>query len=337
VKQAILNDTEEVQPTEAQKKFLDLRFGMFIHFGINTFYNTEISKGDLPLHNFDTKYIDTNQWCSIAKNAGMKYILITAKSVDGFCNWHSKYSKYSVANTRYKRDILAEVVDSAERNGLKIGFSYSLWDNHVFNNQLDENIYNEFILNQIQELLTTYGPLVELWFDGFWHRHDFGWKAESGFAVSQDKFIKSWRMEGAYRWGWDYIYAFCKSIQPDCLIFNNPTRFFRGLPLLPVDGRAAEKGEDLEQNQNVWSWLGNKVFLPLQIETTLSQRGEGAFIDGNWFWHNTDKSVAKKWKIKNWRKNAEKIGANLLLNVGPMSNGQIRPEDQKTLLKLRKD
>jgi len=333
----MFNNSEEVQPNRIQQQFLNLKFGMFIHFGINTFYNTEISKGDLPLHNFNTKYIDTNQWCTIAKNAGMNYILMTAKSVDGFCNWPSKYSNYTVENTRYKRDILGELVDAATRNGLKIGFSFSLWDNHVFNNNLDENIYNDYILNQLEELLTDYGPLIELWFDGFWHRHDFGWKAENGFAVSNEEFIKSWRMGGAYRWGWDYIYAYCKSLQPDCLIFNNPTRLFRGLPLLPVDGRSAEKGEDLEQNQNVWNWLGKDIYLPLQIETTLSQRGGGAFPDGNWYWHDTDKSVAKKWKVRNWIKNAEKIGANLLLNVGPMSNGQLRPEDENVLLKFQKE
>jgi alpha-L-fucosidase len=330
-----LTDSEEIQPDEVQKKFLDLKFGMFVHFGINTFHGTEISKGDLPLYNFDTPQVDTNQWCMTARNAGMKYILMSAKSIDGFCNWPSKYTNYTVANTPYKKDILAELVDSATKYGLKVGFSFSLWDNHVFKNELDDEVYNDYILHQIEELMTGYGPLVELWFDGFWHRQYYGWKAKNGFAVSQDQFIMAWRMEGAFRWKWDYLYAQCKILQPGCMIFNNPTRLFRGLPLFPVDGRAAEKGEDIEENRNVWHWLGKEIFLPLQIETTLSQKGEGNFSDGNWFWHKTDKSVAKKWKIRNWRRNAEKIGANLVLNVGPMYNGKLRSEDEKVLLRFQ--
>jgi len=330
-------DNTQVKPDEVQKAFLDLKFGMFIHYGINTFHNTEVSDGDLPLYNFDAEAVDTNQWCMTAKNAGMKYIVMTAKSMDGFCNWPSKYTNYSVGYTSFKKDILAELINSAEKYGLKVGFSYSLWDNRIFNDTLEDEVYNTFILNQVKELLTSYGPLLELWFDGFWRRQDFGWKAPNGYAVPADHFIHAWRMEGAFRWKWDYLYAFCKSLQPDCLVFNNPTRLFRGVPLLPVDGRAAEKGEDLSENKNIWKWLGKDVFLPLQIETTLSQKGRDAYGDGNWYWHSSDNSVAKKWKIRSWRKNAEKIGANLALNVGPMSNGKLRPEDEKVLLRFQSE
>ena len=335
MKQAtIYQDNTEVLPTEAQKQFLDLKFGMFVHYGINTFNEVEISQGDLPLYSFNAETVDTDQWCMTAKNAGMKYIILTAKSVDGFCNWPSKYTNYSVQYTPFKTDLLSEFVNSAMKFGLKVGFSYSLWDYHIFNDVLKDEVYNEYILNQVEELLTEYGPLIELWFDGFWHRQDFGWKADNGFAVPSEQFIRTWRREGAFRWKWDYIYAFCKSLQSDCLIFNNPTRLFRGLPLLPVDGRAAEKGEDLEENNNIWNWLGKDVFIPLQIETTLSQKGREPYIDGNWYWHQSDKSIAKKWKIRSWRKNAEKLGANLVLNVGPMSNGKLRPEDEKVLLRF---
>ena len=327
-------DNIEVLPTEAQKQFLDLKFGMFVHYGINTFHNSEISQGDLPLYSFNAETVDTDQWCMTAKNAGMKYIILTAKSVDGFCNWPSKYTNYSIQYTPFKKDLLSEFVNSAVKFGLKVGFSYSLWDYHIFNDLLKDEAYNDYILNQVEELLTEYGPLVELWFDGFWYRQDFGWKADNGFAVPSEQFIRIWRREGAFRWKWDYIYAFCKSLQSDCLIFNNPTRLFRGLPLLPVDGRAAEKGEDLEENNNIWNWLGKDIFIPLQIETTLSQKGKEPYIDGNWYWHQSDKSIAKKWKIRNWQKNAEKLGANLVLNVGPMSNGKLRPEDEKVLLRF---
>jgi len=324
----------EVGPDKVQKKFQELKFGMFVHFGLNTFYSNESSDGDLPLYNFNPEIIDTNQWCMTAKNAGMNYILINAKSSDGFCNWPSKYSNYTVDNTPFKTDILSELINSAEKYGLKTGFSYSLYDGHVFIDQMNEDIYNEYIVNQVTELLSEYGPLVEIWFDGFWHRQNHGWKAENGFAVPMPQFLNSWRNEGAYRWKWDYLYSIVKNLQPETMVFNNPTRLFRGLPLFPVDGRAAEKGEDLEVDQPIWNWLGEDVYLPLQIETTLSQKGKKPFYDGNWFWDHSDKSVAKKWKIRQWLKNAGKLNANLVLNVGPMANGKLRPEDEKVLLRF---
>ncbi len=324
----------EIQPDENKKKFMDLNFGMFIHYGINTFYDTEISDGDLPLYNFDPPGIDTDKWCSTAKNAGMKYILMTAKSMDGFCNWPSKYSNYTVKQTPYKRDILASMVNSAEKYGLRIGFSYSLWDNYIRLNNPSDLSYEYFIMHQLEELLTSYGPLVEIWLDGFWKRQSYGWRNDQGFPAPQKKFLQAWRLEGAFRWRWDYLYGYLKSLQSNCLVFVNSTRAFPGLPLLPVDGRNAEKGVDTEEDEPVWAWLGDETYLPLQIETTLSQKGQGNFLDGNWYWHKWDKSVAKKWQVNTWRKRAEKLKANLLLNVGPSISGSLRPEDEKLLSKL---
>lgn len=330
-----MDEAQDIKPTSLQQEFLDLKFGMFVHYGINTFYDAEMSDGDLPLFNFDPPMVDTDQWCMTANNSGMKYILFSAKSMDGFCNWPSEYSNYTVAHTPYKTDILGKLVESAGKYGLKVGFSYSLWDRYIQSTITDAEAYEEFLINQLGELMTSYGPLVELWLDGFWTRQDFGWKNEDGFAAAQPEFLKAWRQEGAFRWRWDYLYGTLKRIQPDCLIFLNSTRAFWGLPLLPVDGRNAEKGIDIEENKTEWEWLGQQVYLPLQIEMTLSQKGHGAFEDGNWYWHRSDSSVAKKWRVKSWRNKAEKMNANLLLNVGPSPSGKLRPEDEKILLKIR--
>ena len=326
---------QEIQPSIIQQEFLDMKFGMFIHYGINTFYDTENSDGDLPLFNFDPPVVDTDQWCKTARNCGMKYVVMTAKSIDGFCNWPSQYSDYTVENTPYKQDILGKLVESAEKYGLRVGFSYSLPDHYIRASLKDEAAFEDFILAQVEELTTSYGPLVEMWFDGFWEKQSLGWKNEEGFAAPQERFLAAWRMEGAFRWRWDYLYGNLKLFQPDCLVFLNSTRAFYGLPLLPVDGRNAEKGVDIDQNQTVWSWLGEKKYLPLQIEATLSQKGQGAFADGNWYWHRSDNSVAKKWQVNSWRNKAEKMNANLLLNVGPSPSGKLRAEDEKILLKIR--
>jgi alpha-L-fucosidase len=326
---------QEIQPDKRQQKFLNLKFGMFIHYGINTFYDTESSDGSLPLFNFDPPAVDTDQWCMTAKNCGMKYVLMTAKSMDGFCNWPSEYSNYTVAQTPYEKDILAQLVDSAGKYGLQVGFSYSLWDSHMKKNITEDEAYTAFIINQLEELMASYGPLTEIWMDGFWKKQLFGWKNKDGFASSQKNFIKAWRREGSFQWRWDYIYGHLKQLQPDCFVFMNSTRAFHGLPLFPVDGRNAEKGTDMENNQTGWEWLGKKIYLPLQIETTLSQKGHGKFLDGNWYWHRSDSSVAKKWQVNSWRNRAEKMKANLLLNVGPSPSGTLRMEDEKILLKIR--
>jgi alpha-L-fucosidase len=329
-------DDIEIQPDKHQQSFMDLKFGLFIHFGINTFYNTEISEGELPLFSFDPPEVDTDQWCLTAKNCGMKYIVYSAKAMDGFCSWPSRYSNYTVEFTPYKADILDRLVNSANKYGLKVGLSYSLWDKHVIEGRPSDQVYLEFILNQLEELLSNYGNLAEIWFDGFWIRQQNGWKGEDGFATDRQKFIHSWRREGAFRWQWDHLYRFVKSLQPACLVFNNSTRVFKGLPLHPVDGRNAEKGQNMENDQPVWDWLGEPVYLPLQIETTLSMKGKGKFLDGNWYYHQGDRSIAKRWQVNSWRRKAEKINANLLLNVGPTPGGRLRPEDEKLLLKIRK-
>ena len=325
---------EEVKPRSIHSAFMDLKFGMLVHFGINTFFNTETSDGKLPLHGFNPPEVDTDQWCLTARNCGMKYMVYSAKAIDGFCSWPSRFSDYNVSYTPYKDDILQKLVNSANKYGLRVGFTYSLWDNYIMQSDPEEKRYQEFILNQVEELLSDYGELIEIWFDSFWLRQSSGWKGEGGFASDQRHFIHSWRREGAFRWQWDRLYRLVKSIQPDCLVFNNSTRVFRGLPLHPVDGRNAEKGQDLEDDHAVWDWLGNKSFLPLQIETTLSVKGKGKFADGNWYYHQGDNSIAKRWQVNGWKRKAEKIKANLLLNVGPGPFGRLRPEDEKLLLKI---
>jgi hypothetical protein len=118
-----------------------------------------------------------------------------------------------------------------------------------------------------------------------------------------------------------------KSIQPDCMVFNNPTTAYRGVPLLPVDARPAEKGHKMDADQKYWQWLGDSTYLPLEIETTLSRKGDELFPSGNWFWHEWDHSVATREEVMEWVQAAQRLDANLVLNVGPMSDGKLRPED----------
>ncbi len=335
------------QPTAAQKAWMQLKFGMFIHFGINTYYNVEWSDGSLDPSKVNPVNLDTDQWCKVAKAAGMKYIVIVTKHHDGFCLWPSKQTNYSIASTPFKKDILAALANSAHKHGLKLGFYYSLWDRHEKSHDTNINVYvNDFMLPQLHELMTGYGPVVEIWFDGFWKYQKNGWTQKNtiidGEATKSTRdterdnaFVQSWRNEGAYWWQMDRVYQQLKQWQPECLVMNNSTSAFPGVPLHPVDIRSGEKYTEVHEDRKVWNWLGKDVYLPLQIETTMSVKGDEKFPSGNWFWHEWDKSILAKEQIQQYLKVADSMQANLLLNVGISDKGTLRPEDESTLLTLQ--
>jgi alpha-L-fucosidase len=335
----------ETTPSNVQKTWMDLGFGMFIHYGVNTYFDKEWSDGTLDPYRVNPTGLNTMEWCRTALEAGMKYIVIVCKHHDGFCLWPSKYTDYTIARSQYTRDFIASLVNSCEKSGLKVGFYYSLWDQHqAYINDDDWHLLG-FIRNQLEELLTSYGPVVELWFDGFWQRQQSGWTKISEDVQDSDEgspdpeksdenFINAWRMEGAYRWQMDHLYNFVKSIQPDCLVMNNSTSSYKGVPLFPVDARTGERYTDLENDRKIWSWLGNDIYMPLQIETTMSTQGNNRSPAGNWYWHEWDHSVLSKEEVLLYLEKAKAAQANLLLNVGPDYLGKLRPEDEELLRTL---
>lgn len=335
-----LNEAPKAEPTKQQKAWMDLGFGMFIHFGINTYYDTEWSDGTLDPSKVNPTKLNPDQWCETAKAAGMKYLILVTKHHDGFCNFITKHTKYGIANTPYKKDIVEATANACAKHGIKFGIYYSLWDrNHPLHDK-DEMAYADFMMLQLEELFSKYGPITELWFDGFWKKQKGGWKPEgmpdSKIFNSAEAFMAAWRSEGAYRWKMDQIYQQVKRWQPDCLVMNNSTTAFPGVPLFPVDIRCGEKAQDMGEDRKVWPWLSDQVYLPLQIETTMSQKGKkGSFESGSWFWHEWDDSVASKDKILGWLANAKKLEANLLLNCGPTPEGLLRKIDEKMLKSLR--
>jgi alpha-L-fucosidase len=323
------------QPSDAQRAWMSLGFGMFIHFGINTYYDMEWSDGTLDPSAFNPTDLDTDQWCYVAKKAGMKYIVLVAKHHDGFCLWPSAYTDYSVKSSPFKGDVVKELYHSAQKYGLKPGLYYSLWDRHEPSHDADEDAYVGFMKNQLDELLGNYGEIVELWFDGFWRKQQSGWRNEDGDWALPDDFIKAWRFEGAYRWQMDHLYQYVKKLQPNCLVMNNATTTYPGVPLHPVDALSGEKATEVKEIQRVWNWLGRDHYFPMQIETTMSQKGpEGQFETGSWFWHEWDNTVATHEQIREWLVIALKMDANLLLNCGPGPDGKLRDLDVKVLTTL---
>ncbi len=330
-----VQENDFLPPTPAQRKWMDLKFGMFIHFGINTYYDLEWSDGTLDPSAFNPTGLDTDEWCRTAQRAGMKYIILVAKHHDGFCLWPSAYTDYSVKSSPFKGDVVAELARSARKYGLKLGLYYSLWDRHEPLHDSDEYTYVGFMKDQLTELLTNYGEVVELWFDGFWRKQNSGWSLPDGSHTPSDDFVDAWRREGAYRWQMDHLYQFIKQIQPGCIIMNNATTRYPAVPLHPVDALCGEKATKVRDFRRVWNWLGRDRYYPMQIETTMSQKGKDQFTSGSWFWHEWDDTVASREQVLQWLDIASQMEANLLLNCGPDPDGRLRPLDVKVLESIK--
>lgn len=314
-------------PSPAQKAWIDLRFGLFIHFGINTFYDTEWSDGTLSPSAFNPTEFDPDQWCETARAAGMRFVLLTAKHHDGFCNWPTAYTGYSVASSPTRIDVMRDLSRAAEAAGLRLGFYYSLWDRHEPTDD-DDAAYGTFMKRQLTELLSDYGPICEIWFDGFWAKMPGGIPALE--QLTPDGLLDIWRDVGAKRWGWDDIYRLVKQLQPDCIVINNSMREF-SVPLYPADARSSEQRiREGSDNSDVFVHRGLRMFVPAQVEITMSNQG-GVHGEGSWFWHPGDHYVRPAGEILDLVQATARRSQVLVLNVGPMATGKIRPEDETVL------
>ena len=178
--------TQQYQNDPKLEWFRDAKFGLFMHWGPSSVNGTEIGwsrqghpfdhgdgTGLVPDEKYDNLYksfnpvkFDADEWMKLAKKAGFKYIVFTAKHHDGFSNWHTKLRDYNIANTPFKRDICKELSDAAHKYGLKLGWYYSTRDwSHPDYLVGDNKKYNDFYEGQVRELLTNYGKVDIMWFD----------------------------------------------------------------------------------------------------------------------------------------------------------------------------
>lgn len=187
------------RPNPAQQAMIKRGYGMFIHFGVNTFADVEWSDGTIPVEKYNPTQLDPDQWVRTARDAGFRYVLLITKHHDGFCLWNSQYTTYDVAASPVKTDVVKAVADACRKYGLQFAVYYSLWDRHEPSYK-DKNpqVYIDYMLKQLTELFTQYGPICELWLDGGWDRKP------------QD-------------WGIDQIYRLVKKFNPACAVSVNHT------------------------------------------------------------------------------------------------------------------
>ncbi len=198
-------------PSERQLAWHDLEYYGFVHFNMNTFSDMEWGMGDEDPADFNPTALDTRQWAKVAKEAGMKGIIITAKHHDGFCLWPSAYTEHSVKNSPWKDgkgDLIQELREACDEYGLEMGIYYSPWDrNHA---DYGTPAYITYMRNQLTELLTNYGDIFEVWFDGA--------NGGTGYygGANENRYV-----DKLTYYDWPSIYALVRELQPMAVMFSD--------------------------------------------------------------------------------------------------------------------
>ncbi len=328
-----------VTPSPRQFAWQVLEFTAFIHFTVNTFTGREWGTGAEPDSVFNPTAYDARQWVKVCKQAGMKLVILTAKHHDGFCLWPSRYTDHSVKKSPWRNgegDVVRDVSAACSEFGLKFGIYMSPWDRHerTFG---DSPAYNQYFENQLTELLTNYGPVAEVWFDG-----------ANGEGPNGKRQV----------YDWPAYYRIVRKLQPDAVIA------IMG-PDVRWVGTESGYGRDTE-----WSVLPNLVSIPDSV--SLSSRNDGVdawfsprdlmdrdlgsrarlagarnllwypaevdvSIRPGWFYHGSeDTRVKTPAELLDIFYSSVGRNAVLLLNVPPNTLGLIGEADIRSLREMRR-
>src|SRR5690606_13285638 len=198
-------------PSERQLAWQELEYYAFFHFNMNTFTDMEWGLGGEDPSVFNPTELDVNQWVKTVKQAGMKGVIITAKHHDGFCLWPTETTEHSIKNAPYKDgkgDLVKELAEASKAHGLKFGVYLSPWDrNSEF---YGTDTYVDIFHDQLRELLTNYGPIFEVWFDG----------ANGGTGYYGGANEKR-EIDNKTYYQWDKTIEIVRELQPDAVIFGD--------------------------------------------------------------------------------------------------------------------
>ena len=316
----------KVVPTKQQIEYQKMEFIGFVHFSINTFTDKEWGYGDESPKLFNPTALSTDQWCKVAKEIGMKQLILTAKHHDGFCLWPSNYTKHSVKNSPWKDgygDSVREFVSACHKYGLKVGLYLSPWDrNHA---EYGYRNYLTYYKNQLNELLTQYGEISEIWFDGANGGTGYYGGANEERRIDRTSYYK-----------WQEVFEFVKSLQPNILIFSDAGSDIRWI--------GNEKGFAGETN---WSMINidDIVIGAADVQYVNSGDPNGArwvvgecdvSIRPGWFYHEREDSLVRSPQelVDIYYKSVGRNGI-LLLNIPADKRGLFHENDIEVLKKFK--
>lgn len=304
----------QVLPSPRQVQWQQMETTLFAHFTVNTFTDKEWGDGTESPSVFNPSAFDARQWANAAKDAGFKMIILTAKHHDGFCLWQSKFTDHSVKNSPWKNgngDVVKEVSEACKEVGLKFGVYLSPWDRHE--PKYGTDAYNEHYKNQLRELLTNYGEISEVWFDGA--------KGENAKNMQYD-FPGYWTI--------------VRQLQPNAVIFSDIGPDVRWV--------GNESGNASESS---WATINTEGLDVGKADSKYLNTGDS---DGkSWIAPETDVSIRKGWFYHESENNSVKtpqqlvdlyyksVGRNslLLLNIPPNKSGLFEETDIASIKEMR--
>lgn len=332
-----LNDKEveryiSVKPNENQLRLAQKPFYAFIHFGMNTATAREWGTGKETVDDFTIKSIDAKQWVDVIKSSGASGIILTCKHHDGFCLWKSKYTDFCIKNTEFDGDIVKMLSDECHRQNIDFGVYLSPWDMH--DKRYGKPEYNDYFCNQLTELLTNYGEIFEVWFDG----------AKGKNAVD-------------FEYDWSRYYALIRRLQPkaNIAICGPDIRWVgneggrtrnaeysvvpQSLTMCETIAKNSQQSEDDASSlQNITSTdedLGSRKILEQSTNLCWYPAEVDVSIRKGWF-YSKNENITVKSPRKLFNIYLTSVGNNctLLLNVPPTDEGVIHSKDVKVLEKL---
>jgi alpha-L-fucosidase len=315
---------------ENREWFSDAHFGMFIHWGISSVLGKEIgwalsgqdiNKYHQNIQVFNPQKFDAAAVVKLAKDAGMKYITFTTRHHDSFSMFDTKYSDWNIMNTPYGKDVLKQLSDECQKQGIRLFCYYSLTDFYRadycqgnvkkatgIEGECNWDSYIQFMKNQLTEILTNYGPIYGIWFDGHWDQVE---KLPGGRSGNQIR-----------KWHYDEIYSLIHQLQPGCMIVNN-----HHLAVFPgEDFQTFER--DLPGENTGGGYSADAIIsrdLPLESNDIIGK---------SWGYVTNDTIDRSTKELVHLLIKSAGLGANFLLNIGPTPEGEVRKAHQERLLEM---
>ncbi len=310
---------------DALNDWLSWEYGMFIHYGMNTYSKGRGGDADLyqPIENYRPTALDVDQWVAVARDAGMKYAILTTKHGTGFCLWPTKHSDYNVANSPCKVDVVEAFVNACRKYGVKPAFyhcggdhNFGLTGGEVVKGRKYEHL--EYVTEHVKELLTWYGPIAEMWFDG----------------------PGQYGLEGRKR-----LYSLVTGLQPQIVVANNGAFDNNGHKSVvkpetwPTDVNVIEAGvppfwpiDRFDIGEDVTGKPGpaEEYFLPIEVVTCMDNMAD------RWWFGGDHAVVRSQNELLAIRLLCKLRGANCVLNVPPTPEGRLRQDYIDALVELPK-